>query len=384
MQQSHRNTIPFLLLLAGSQTAMAANNAHMHGKPTEFPAVTGHLDLVQHVDRVHNATEAEEEIDEAYIHAHGEGQLWFSESLTLNTAVKLEGHPFGESGHSHGAGGGSGGDRWWEEHELKIEELNLAWQGDRFGIYGGKFNPVVGLDVHSAPGIYGYQVFEAYEIAGRVGAGANVRFDGGDYGKHQLDISRFRADRSELSRTWITKENPLSHADGGVANTSGFSSWAISLGGSGFYSYDLNKAWLEGFSYRLGYAKQAKGVDGEKDEKRWTVGLEQKFTLADWNGMAVAEVMDIDHLGGEAAHDRRYTTLGLDLQHGRWSVGGSYTVIDNNAEEADENHDGHILQLSIAYQLYPGMEVALGVKDSEQDAEARDRIGLALRWDMHL
>jgi len=243
---------------------------------------------------------------------------------------------------------------------------------------------VVGLDVHSAPGIYGYQVFEAYQVTGRVGAGANVRFDLGDYGKHQLDLSLFRADRSELSRSWITKESPLTRADGGVANTSGFSSWSISLGGADFYSYDLSKAWLERFSYRLGYAKQTKGVDGERDEERWSIGLQQGFNFVDWDGIAVVEVMDIDHLGGESAHDRRYTTLGLNLQRGRWTIGGSYSLIDNHAEEADENHDGHILQVSVAYQLYRGLDVALAVKDSEQDGEERDRIGLALRWDVHL
>lgn len=451
------------LLLGAPMATHAADHGHAHGAPTSYPALTGHLDFVQHLERVVDASDADAEIDEAYAHGHLGMTLHFSSRLTLNGALKIEGHPAGAAHdhHGHGGSGSSGtsdtlaahdhdddhdhtaddhdddhddddhdtddhgddddhddhdaddhgnddhdddrsrrsshdhddhddhddlvatGDRWWEEHEARVQQLNLRYQGDDFHLLAGKFNPVVGLDVHAAPGLWGYQVFESYQISGRVGLGGGFDIDAGDHGRHRVEASLFKADTGFLSNTWITRAEPLREAHGGVANTDGLRSWALAVSGDGFYSYDLDRAWVEGLSYRFALAKQAKGLDGDKDEQRWSLGLQQRLTLGEWNGRLLFEHMAIDHLGGEAAHDRDHTTLGLAMERDRWRIGGSFTHIDNRAHEADENHDGHIAQLSAGYRLRPGVYLELGLMDEERDAEQRTRIGLAVKVDTH-
>ncbi|GAB6042305.1 hypothetical protein [Endothiovibrio diazotrophicus] len=398
MTQRH---LPLPLLLCAASLPLGAAAAghehdHDHAAPTHFPALTGHLDVVQHLDRVIDADDADAEIDEAYLHAHLGLALHFNPRLTLNGSLKIEGHPAGAHHHDHGHAEEEGeedhedhdeplttGDRWWEEHEGRVEQLNLRYQGDDFHLLAGKFNPVVGLDGHDAPGLWGYQIFESYEISGRVGLGGGIAFDAGDRGRHRLEASLFRADTSFLSNTWITREASLDAEDGGVANTDGLDSWALSLSGNGFYSYDLGSAWVEGLSYRAGLARQAAGVDGEKDEQRWSIALQQRFSGGGWGGRLIAEHMAIDHLGGEAAHDRDHTTLGLELERGRWILGGTYTYVDNRAAEADESVDGHVGQLSVGYRLRRGVTLESGLMDDDRDGESRTRIGLAVRIDSH-
>lgn len=430
----------FALLHGLPLAAGAAGNdhGHAHGAPTSYPALTGHLDFVQHLDRVVDASDADNQIDEAYAHGHLEMTLHFTSRLTLNGAFKIEGHPAGTAHDHHGHGDAdhddhdahsavaghdahdhdgddhdadahdadahddddhdlrsarrshhdhdvhvAADDRWWEEHEARFEELNLRYQGDGFHLLAGKFNPVMGLDVHDAPGLWGYQVFESYQISGRVGLGGGVTIDAGDHGRHRVEASLFKADTGFFSNTWITRVGPLRKSDGGVANTGGLSSWSLAVSGDDFYSYDLDRAWVENFSYRVGLAKQAKGVDGDKDEQRWSLALQQRFALGDWASRMLLEHVAIDHLGGEAAHDRDYTTLGLEMARGKWVIGGSLTHIDNRADDADESHDGHIAQLSAGYRLRPGVTLELGLMDDERDTEQRTRVGLGIKVDTH-
>ena len=131
-----------------------------------------------------------------------------------------------------------------------------------------------------------------------------------------------------------------SKSDGGLANNEEFKSYAISLGGKDFYSLDNSLA--EGFSYKLGYAKQAAGTGNEKAETRFVASLAYKQDLTkDLSTRVFVERMAIDHLSGESAHDRIHTTVGFSFDYKGWNLGGTHTDINNEAGEEDENHDGY-------------------------------------------
>ena len=57
-----------------------------------------------------------------------------------------------------------------------VESLTLTYSHEDFSVYLGKFNPKVGLDYHSFPGLYSYSMIEEYKIAERIGA-AGVKFE---------------------------------------------------------------------------------------------------------------------------------------------------------------------------------------------------------------
>jgi predicted porin len=90
--------------------------------------------------------------------------------------------------------------------------------------------------------------------------------------------------------------------------------------------------------------------------------------------------MAIDHLGGEAAHDRSYTTAALNFDYQAWNLGASYTHIKNDAEESDESHNGHIQQISLGYTFANGVGFGVGYKRADEDNEVNDRVGARLTY----
>ena len=226
--------------------------------------------------------------------------------------------------------------------------------------------------------MYGYHVIESYVIRERIGIGAKLNHDAGDFGRHTLNVSSFFAD-TVLSDSVIHARGNTSKDDGGISNTEDFQSFAISLGGTDFYSLDNNIA--EGLTYGLGYARQAAGKGNAEDETRYSVslGYTQKLTK-NIEADLITEHMQIDHLGGENGHDRSYTTVGLGLDYKNWNVGTTYTHINNDADEADEGHDGHIYQVSLGYTFSNGIGLSIGYKKSDEDNEEKERIGTLVSY----
>ncbi len=352
------------------------HSTHAHSDKPYY----GHLDIKIHADSILDAEEADEEINESYTHSHLELGARLGKGLSINTHIKLEGESSGHShGHSEEESGSHGDNRFFESHPLIIEQLTLNYDDEQFAAYLGKFNPIVGFDYHNFPGIYGYQTIEGYAIRERVGFGGAVKHNAGDYGKHRLDVSTFFADTTALSGSLFHQREHNSKEDGGLSNTEDLSSYAVSLGGSDFYS--LNNNIVEGLSYRVGYAEQAAGVDNENDEKRYSLSLayKQKITK-DMTAKILAEHLDIEHFGGEAAHDRAYSTAALKLDYKQWNLGTSYTHINNDAEEDDEGHNGKIYQLSAGYTFNNGIGVGLGYQRSDEENEVTDRMGALVSY----
>jgi hypothetical protein len=355
----------------------ATEDYHDHSSHSEN-GTYAHLDIKVHFDKVIEAAEANERINEAYSHSHFDWGIGLDNNFSIHSSLKLEGEP---SGHTHGATVSSNsGDRFFDKHPLSMAKLTLDYKNEDFAAYVGKFNPIVGFDYHQFPGVFTYQTIESYAIRERLGLGASFKNDLGDYGQHQLDVSSFFADTTALSNSILYKRGRTTLADGGVSNTEDLSSFAISLGGQDFYSLDNNI--VEGLSYRIGYAKQAKGSNNNKDEHRHSLslGYQQKISQ-DLSAKLIFERMDINHLSGEAAHDRTYNTLTGQLNYNKWNTTISYTDINNTAGEADENHDGFIRQVSIGYRFDNGVNFDIGHKHSDEDNEVKKRIGAVLSYD---
>ena len=168
-------------------------------------------------------------------------------------------------------------DKFFEDHPIFIAALTLNYDTENFSAYAGKFNPVVGVDYHSFPGMYISTLVEHYAIRERIGAGFKVRHDLEDFGKHSLEVSSFMADTTFLSDSVLRQRGNTSKEDGGPSNTQRFNSYAISLEGSNFYSLTNNI--VEGLSYRIGHAVQAAAEKSPRDEIRYSVSVGYKLSL---------------------------------------------------------------------------------------------------------
>ena len=379
-----------IALLQGVSHAADDDHDHDHSAHADEPFY-GHVGIRLHADHVNDAGEGEEEVNELYTHSHIELGSRIAEGLNIDTNLKIEGEA---GGHSHGGVSRThdGESRIFEDHPLIVESLTLTYSHEDFSAYLGKFNPKVGLDYHSFPGLWSYSMIEEYKIAERIGAGFKYGANLDDFGTHQLNISAFHVDTTFLSDSLLDQRGHTSKEDGGLGNTEDFDSYSISLGGKDFYSLDNNIA--ERLSYRFGYAHQEAGT-AESDEERYSTSIVYKENFSEGiNKTFIIEYMNIDHYGGETGHDRSYFTASLGLKKDRWNFATTYTFVDNDVkEEEEEGHEGHgenegadgkILQISIGYKVTPDVEVNFGFKRADEEAEVNERFGLGLKYSFEL
>tara|TARA_Y100000768_G_scaffold387950_1_gene381142 strand:- start:740 stop:1966 length:1227 start_codon:yes stop_codon:yes gene_type:complete len=347
-----------------------------------------------HFDTIVEAHEKKEEVDESYTHSHLQIGYNLGKNLSLMTDLKIEGE---SSGHSHGGVAKTPEDKFFDDHKLFINKLVLSYTSDNgITLYGGKFAPSVGLDFHTFPGIWGYEKAEEYAIVERIGYGIALKQDFEDFGTHKLDVSTFFKDNTSLSNSLITDRGKTKKSDGGVSNTQDFSSYAISLEGKNFFS--LTNSFVDGLSYKLGHAKQAKatknlgsnsanssGIDDNTalthDEKRSSISLIHKSMVTPNLSMKIlTEYMKIEHLTGEEGHDREYMTTGLDFYYKKINLAGTYVQETNEADEEDEAIDDKVYQVSLGYLFNDSLHFHVGYKKADEENETKHTLGAMIQY----
>ena len=407
IQRSFIATIAYF----GLSTFAYAQDSHghdHHGHGGE--GFYGHLDLQAQGDTHLDGDWFDKRFSESYSHSHLELGYRMKSGFSINANIKLEGEASGHAHHGHGHGGeehageehhdeeehadedhhdeehgekkahpGDKDDKFFEDHPVFIAALTVNYDTENFSAYAGKFNPVVGVDYHSFPGMYISTLVEHYAIRERIGAGFKVRHDLEDFGRHSLEISSFMADTTFLSDSTVHQRGNTSKEDGGPSNTQRFNSYAISLEGSDFYSLTNNI--VEGLSYRIGHAVQAAAETSPRDEIRYSVSLGYKHILTrDLTARLMTEHMAINNLNGETSHDRSYNNFAIRFHYKNWFAGTAYTLIDNEADEEGENHDGHVFEGSAGYNFPFGLSVEVGYKRSDEENEEKELLGTLLKY----
>ena len=407
IQRSFIATIAYF----GLSTFAYAQDSHghdHHGHGGE--GFYGHLDLQAQGDTHLDGDWFDKRFSESYSHSHLELGYRMKSGFSINANIKLEGEASGHAHHGHGHGGeehageehhdeeehadedhhdeehgekkahpGDKDDKFFEDHPVFIAALTVNYDTENFSAYAGKFNPVVGVDYHSFPGMYISTLVEHYAIRERIGAGFKVRHDLEDFGRHSLEISSFMADTTFLSDSTVHQRGNTSKEDGGPSNTQRFNSYAISLEGSDFYSLTNNI--VEGLSYRIGHAVQAAAETSPRDEIRYSVSVGYKHIFTrDLTARLMTEHMAINNLNGETSHDRSYNNLAIRFHYKNWFAGTAYTLIDNEADEEGENHDGHVFEGSAGYNFPFGLSVEVGYKRSDEENEEKELLGTLLKY----
>ena len=255
------------------------------------------------------------EINDAYTHSHfGIGKS-LTKNIFLKSVLMLHGGKASNSLASHGGSpkvisNGTDEDKFFSATPLTVEQLNLNYHfnDDKMNIYVGKFNPEVGVNLFTFPGMYGWMTAET--IIEKVGLGFEAKNNFGNLGEHSINASKFRSDRSFLSDSWIRSRGQTTSSTPALANTSGLESYAISYAGSNFVHPVLNK-----FSYRIGYAHQDKGTSASysmamvaaQDEERYSAALMYRQDLTpDTKLNLVAEKMRIDNYGSKFQNQKNF------------------------------------------------------------------------------
>lgn len=271
---------------------------------------------------------------------------------------------------------GPGDDRVFEDHGLFAEELYLNYETSRFAVYGGKFNPSFGTAWDMAPGIYGVDFAEDYEITERIGGGGALKFGGdglgGDgFGTHRIALNGYFADTSFLSGSAFTNRGRLDKADGGASNTEDLSSFSLTLDGGGIPGLPVN--------YHLGLRHQEGGPGTPEDETGVVAGVNGSFALSpEVTVEPIFENAYIEDFDG-TRQDRNYLTAGSSVLIGPWNVAASYTGRTIDPPGGGSFTDDQF-QLSGGYAFDFGLTADVGYKYVEESGVESHVLGVLFAY----
>jgi hypothetical protein len=333
-----------------------------------------------HADQIYEAQDSKDEIFNLKTHTHTDIDFLPVKDFFIRSSLKLE------QKHSHDHTGGDPGpdgrNTYFRNHVLMIEELKLVYAPGPWEMFGGKFNPVTGLNQHDIPGYYGYELEEEYSLLGRMGVGSAYTLETEPFGQHRFEVSGFCRDTTILNQSIINgNDEPDKRADGGVANTHDFSSWSTALSGDLLF-FAVGDT-LHDLDYVLAYARQDAG-DGanadSKDEDRAVIGGIYTATLTEnLQIKGIGEFKNIRNNQTHRSEDLRMSTAGAGLSWLGWELGGSYSLLDSNAGEPDGEH----IQASLGYVWKCGLGMHGGWKQVEEEGEPQKSIGLMASYHGH-
>jgi hypothetical protein len=272
-----------------------------------------------------------------------------------------------------------GDDRWFGDTGLFVESVVLRWEHGPVSLHAGKFNPAFGFAWDLAPGIYGVDLAEDYEITERIGFGGNLDLGGGAVGRHHLSAEVLFADTSPLSESLVTDRGRTRRSDGGPSNTQSPESFALALRGEAIPR-------LPGLTYNLGFASQQQGDAGGRTERDAVVGLGYRTSPgAGFDVELLSEYAHLHHAGGEA-ENRHYFTQSAAVYRGGWNVALSYTGRWIRGRDVARRAD-FLVQASTGYAREIGAGGRFGILGfdfgwcrAREDGARRDGFGGLIRY----
>lgn len=266
-----------------------------------------------------------------------------------------------------------GDSRAFKDEGLYVETLGVVYATDLFSVYGGKYNPTFGTAWDLAPGIYGADFAEDYELTERIGFGGSLTGSVEDYGSHTLSANIFYLDTSFLSDSVITDRGRTRKSDGGVSNTETLESFSVTLDGG-------EMPFLPGLSYSLGVERQEHGDNDPKDELGFVAGLYGAFDVTGQTTLEpILEYAYLDNAEGQR-QDKQYLTVGSTVFQGPWNLSASYTGRFTDPKGGD-NVDDTLLQASFGYEFDSGLAVDVGYRFTDEDKVDSHTVGIVFAYE---
>jgi hypothetical protein len=324
------------------------------------PKISGEISVEIENDHTYRADDSDQEINDLSTTIESEFAIHLNPILSLQSEVTIE--TVGE--------GQQGKDQTFEDMGLFVESLTLNYDGPDFGFFIGKHTVNFGLAWDVAPGIYGADLAEDYELTERLGLGGYVTFGDEELGEHRLSLSSFFIDTSVLSQSAFNNRGRVRLSDGGVGNTEDFSSFAIALDGRDIPA-------LPGLRYHLGWLHQAAGQGDEEDERGAVVGAYYVFEPDnDLTLTPLVEFAHLDNFEGSRGIDAYYLTAALGIEYQNWHLDFVYGYRD-----VDENQDyDHGFQLSAGYDFDIGLSIEAGWLGLNVEDEKAESLGLLITY----
>lgn len=315
-------------------------------------------------DYAYEADDPDAELNDLYTTIEPEIAVFLTEALSIQAGLVFEPVVDPDPGE----------DRAFENHGLYAEQLFIEFAPGGFSLIAGKFNPAFGAAWDRAPGVYGTDFAEDYELVERIGFGGSVDFGEGDWGEHSLTAATFFADTTFMSGSAFKSRGRTNESDGGVSNTEDFSSFSISLDSEEVPA-------LGGLGYTLGFLRQEGGEGDPEDETGYVLGLFGSYELGAVTAEPILEWAHFENTGG-AEEDTDYLTAGVAFLHGPWNLSISYTGRFTDPDDPiTDDVDDMLFQASAGYEFDCGLTADIGYRFSEEDESDTHVVGLLLAYE---
>lgn len=357
MRQSALTAATFFMMtaLAGASPALAGGDS-----PSRFgfvPHISGEINVEIQSDHVVRSDDPDGKISDTYTTTEAEFTAHLTPMFAVVSHFVLE--PVLDPTD----------DRFFEDHGAYIEEIYARFKFGAVTVKAGKYDPAFGTAWDAAPGVYGTDFAEDYELAERLGIAISYEATGTAFGDVTLAANVYKLDTTELSRSIFTDRGRTTREDGGASNTSGLESFALTATFA-----DIAKS---GVKLNFGYRHQAEGVgpDDVADEKGFVVGLSGEHKTSDGKIEWIVEAATFDNFdAGE--NDATYVTAGLKwtfLKHYNIALSGTRRQID--VPSAPDFTD-HLFQLSAGTELGAGWTFDVGYKWEEVEDVKSQTVGV--------
>ncbi len=240
-----------------------------------------------------------------------------------------------------------GESRVFEDHGLVAESLVLRWQRKGARLRGGKLTPRFGIAWERAPGIYGADFAEDYELSERIGFEGGIALGLGTFGEHAFTASVFAPDAGFAS---------------GAPST-----FALAVDGSGF-------PWARGLSTHVAFLQRASGHGSPETGLALGISLERELPRGFW----IEPLVELVTLESTATGSVRYATFATELRRGGVSLAASFSSRDR--DEADARSSERLGQLSLGYELDSGLGFALAFRRAREDGRLSNGVGFQLSY----
>jgi hypothetical protein len=248
---------------------------------------------------------------------------------------------------------------------LYMDTLDFQADVGNWSFTAGKHEPAFGFAWDIAPGVFGTNYAEDYELSEMWGLGAAYTFDT-DFGKHTLALNTFFADTTVLSESLFTNRGRLHLGDGGAGNTGRLDNFAVTLFGEEIPS-------LPGFKYNIGYRHLSAGRGDYGDENGVILGLAKETELGNDLKLGLLGEVAYFHNYGGTDENATYATLGASLARGPWH--GELTGEIRDFEVAGTDH---LVQVSAGYGFESGYDLSVGYAFEHAEGIDNQYIGVRL------
>lgn len=334
---------------------------------SEFPAFSGSIVTEIQNDFAYDSDDPAAEVNTLFTTIEVGAALSLTEKLAIETALVFE--PVQSTD--------PGDDTVFENEGLFAEELKIAYTDDLFALQAGKFNPSFGMAWDAAPGIYGVDFAEDYELTERLGVGGSLFFGSAQTGQHTLSANAFFADTSFLSESTITQRGQTKKDDGGISNTEDLGSYSVTLDTENTFG-------VESLNTHLGYRNQSEGdVDvGLDREQGFAIGFDYTAPVSNAvEANVIGEWVGIHDSAG-TADDVTYLTGGVTFTiNENWNVAGSVTTRNTDVSGGADTDD-YVAQVSGGYAFDNGLTFDVAYRASEESNVDTNIVGALLAYEL--